>query len=102
MTSSSLQKLLDRLERWFSSHCDGEWESTHGITIETLAEPGWMLTIHLEDTPLEYETLDRVQTGGSPSNWMWYEVDNARFRAQGDFRKLPELIEAFCNWARLE
>lgn len=33
--------VLGRLERWYAAQCNGDWEHTYGITIETLDNPGW-------------------------------------------------------------
>ncbi len=43
---------LDRLEQWFRSMCNGDWEHTYGIKILTLDNPGWIVAIELRDTPL--------------------------------------------------
>jgi hypothetical protein len=29
------------LEQWYFRQCNGDWEHTHGIIIETLDNPGW-------------------------------------------------------------
>ena len=42
--------MLERLQRWYLYRCDGDWEHSFGITIETLDNPGWMVTIDLQDT----------------------------------------------------
>ena len=44
---------LQRLESWYRSQCDGEWEHGFGITIETHDNPGWGLKIDLQGTGLE-------------------------------------------------
>jgi hypothetical protein len=32
--------LLKRLQDWYVSQCDGGWEHTYGISIDTLDNPG--------------------------------------------------------------
>lgn len=39
--------LIDRLEDWYQSNCDGDWEHGFGVTIESLDNPGWSLTADL-------------------------------------------------------
>jgi hypothetical protein len=41
---------LEFLPKWYKSKCDGDWEHTYGIKIETLDNPGWIITIDLEET----------------------------------------------------
>ncbi|MGT2440121.1 Imm53 family immunity protein [Bradyrhizobium betae] len=44
--------VLERLERWYAAQCNGDWEHTYGITIETLDNPGWSFKVELRDTYL--------------------------------------------------
>ena len=32
------------LLNWFQDHCDGDWEHSSGIHLETLDNPGWALS----------------------------------------------------------
>ena len=45
--------MLQNLNAWFVSHCNGAWEHRHGIQIETCDNPGWIVSIdtgrHLGD-----------------------------------------------------
>ena len=41
------------LEQWFADQCNGRWEHTCGIHIESLGEPGWRVRIHLRETPYD-------------------------------------------------
>jgi hypothetical protein len=41
------------IENWYQAQCDGDWEHEFGITIETVDNPGWYLTINLTNTNLE-------------------------------------------------
>jgi hypothetical protein len=45
--------LLHRIQDWYLSNCDGEWEHDYGVEIETLDNPGWTVRICLKGTPLE-------------------------------------------------
>ena len=44
---------LEWLETWFAKHCDREWEQTRGVSITTLDNPGWLVTVDLVGTSLE-------------------------------------------------
>src|SRR5664280_3839686 len=50
---------LQQLQGWYESQCDGDWEHTYGLRIETLDNPGWSLTVDLEDTDLEAKEFRR-------------------------------------------
>ena len=39
--------LIHWIEKWYKGNCNGDWEHSYGITIETLDNPGWDFTIDL-------------------------------------------------------
>nr|TKK07812.1 hypothetical protein SrhCFBP13529_11555 [Stenotrophomonas rhizophila] len=43
---------LDRLQKWYADQCDGDWEHSFGIRIDTLDNPGWTVSVDLTDTAL--------------------------------------------------
>jgi hypothetical protein len=43
---------LQWLQQWYYAHCDDTWEHQHGITIQSLDNPGWLIKIDLAGTPL--------------------------------------------------
>jgi hypothetical protein len=60
--------VLGRLQEWYRSRCDGDWEHSYGVKVETLDNPGWLVTVDLEDTPWEQlaaprSTVQRSETG---------------------------------------
>ena len=42
-----------RIDQWHKSNCNGDWEHSYGVTIETLDNPGWWVKIDLAETPQE-------------------------------------------------
>ena len=44
--------MINWLENWYSSQCDGSWVHFYGITIATLANPGSAVEIDLCETEL--------------------------------------------------
>ena len=90
---------VDFLQSWYLAQCNGEWEHALGITIETLDNPGWMVTIDLAGTPLEDHPMPPVRRELSPNDWLVCGVDHNRFRGQGDGQKLGEIIDIFQKWA---
>ncbi len=39
---------LGALEAWYRSNCDGDWEHQGGLTIESVDNPGWLVTLRLD------------------------------------------------------
>jgi hypothetical protein len=67
---------LRELRRRYLAQCNEDWERTYGLSIGTLDNPGWSVTIELTGTPLEntlypgcsYGVRDEAETGGD--NWL--------------------------------
>ena len=89
---------LQFLERWYQQQCNGFWEHGFGVTIETLAQPGWMVTVDLTETRLENETMEPVRQERSEKDWLICEVSHKQFRGQGDARKLLAVLKVFDEW----
>ena len=49
------------LEKWYRQQCNGDWEHSWGIKIDTLDNPGWTIEINLNETIAEGRTLQRVR-----------------------------------------
>ena len=63
------------LQSWYRAQANGDWERAHGVTIESLDSPAWMVTIDLAGTALEGLTMPALQDERSPSDWLLCEVD---------------------------
>ncbi len=48
------------LQYWYQIHCNGDWEHSSRIHIGTIDNPGWSLTINLEDTELESKEFQQI------------------------------------------
>lgn len=87
------------LEGWYRAQCNGYWEHANGITIETLDNPGWMVSIDLAETTLEDHPMQPVRQERSDKDWMVCTVERNQFRGQGDPGKLHQILEVFRGWA---
>jgi hypothetical protein len=87
------------LQSWYLTQANGEWEHVRGVTLETLDNSGWMVTIDLIDTPLQDRTMTPIRRERSPKDWLLCRVERNQFRGQGDARKLGVILEVFQNWA---
>lgn len=88
-----------RLAIWFAAHCNGDWEHSYGVEIETLDNPGWALHIDLADTPLLGRQFTFLKLDRSENDWVDCRVENAMFHGYGGIQNLDELIMIFLDWA---
>lgn len=89
--------LLEQLERWYSAQCNGDWEHTYRITIETVDNPGWLLKIELTDTYLADQPFVEIyENRGDEKNQFLCTVRNQTFRGVCSPERLHEVISIFC------
>lgn len=51
------QQSLTKLQDWYISNCDGDWEHQCGFKLQTLDNPGWAFTVDLDKTHQEYQSF---------------------------------------------
>jgi hypothetical protein len=61
--------ILERLQSWYMAQCDGEWEHQQGISVASLDNPGWCVSVNLAGTPLVQRDFVPIKEN----------VDEARF-----------------------
>jgi len=96
--------LLLRLQKWFSSQCNGTWEHQRGVSIESTDNPGWWIKINIAGTDLEDCEFEEVRVGmGDDSDpqppWMRCYIKDGVWNGAGDFTRLPEIVDRFLSWA---
>ncbi|SFF30464.1 Immunity protein 53 [Actinacidiphila alni] len=84
---------LVRLQDWYASNCDGDWEHSAGVRIESLDNPGWMIRLDTTGTVWEGRTLDRVVVGTSEDNWLHYWADGNSIQAACGPHLLEEALQ---------
>ena len=106
--SESLLVDFSSLVAWYRTHCDGDWEHTHGIRLETLDNPGWQLTVDLVRTNLQGRCMEDVVEGCNPDGhpvslrWINCVVRENRFRGACDPTQLQRLFTAFERFSSLK
>lgn len=97
--------VLLRLERWYASQCDGDWEHQYGVHVETLDNPGWRVKIDVSGTPLEGQPFAEIAEGvgaetvpDSP-RWLRCWVENGQWHAATDELQLARALGLFLDWA---
>lgn len=89
---------LTRLSQWFAEQCNGEWEHTYGVSIETLDNPGWALRVDLRE--VDVKTLFapvRIERG--ETDWINCKVEQEVFVGFGGPSNLEEIVKIFLDWA---
>ena len=85
------------MKSWVSGQCDGDWEHGAGLRLETLDNPGWMLTVDLSATKLDSFTSARTMEQRSDHDWIQIEVAGGTFVGCGGIGNLGEIVERFLS-----
>lgn len=95
-----MNDLLAGIEQWCVSHCNGVWENSRGIRIETLDNSGWPVEIDLAGTSLAGLDFESVRIEGTDVNWLhaWFGQENLRLTAERG--SLREILQFFIEWSR--
>ena len=86
---------LDWLQDWYARQCNGVWEHGWGIKIDTIDNPGWSISIHLRETPLESSSLGITKIDRTDDDWFHIWIRDRVFEGAGGARNLVDLIQAF-------
>ena len=92
---------LQKIQEWYSSQCNEDWEHTYGITISNIDNPGWLVEIELTDTELYGVPFQEFQRGLSESepDWVSCKSDGVKFVGACGARNLEEVLVRFLDWA---
>lgn len=91
--------LLGELQQWYHSQCNEDWEHQFGITIDTLDNPGWTVTIDLKGTDLEGRSFQTIETLESEGDWLKCSVTDLKFEGFGGPNQLEQILRVFLKWA---
>jgi hypothetical protein len=92
-------QVLGWLQDWYATQCNDDWEHEWGVKIETLDNPGWTVTIDLEETDLAEHTYLRQDVNRSPHDWVWAWTSEKIFHARCGPANLIEALTLFRAWA---
>lgn len=87
--------MIEWLQDWYSSNCNGEWEHENVVKIQSLDNPGWLLEINIVNLAAKAELKNWNVFEISEQNWIGYDVEDNKFTASGDSTKLEALIMIF-------
>lgn len=91
--------LLDWIQRWYSQQCDGDWEHSYGIKIDTLDNPGWSVRINVFETILEDKEFNLLKIERNENDWIHCRVKSGCFEGFGGVYNLEEILTLFKDWA---
>lgn len=98
----STDALLEGLQEWYHSNCDGDWEHEYSVRITNLDNPGWAVSIPLAETSLEERSFSEVRWERSPGDWVYCRIDGTTFLGSGGSRNLADIVQTFLVWADSE
>jgi hypothetical protein len=93
------EDILEWIQQWYYKNCNGDWEHDENITITTIDNPGWSLTIKLEETYLENKMYKEIFNDKSQVDWYCCRVEHNKFLGDGGPLNLKDLLYAFREWA---
>lgn len=88
-------EILEWIQDWYAGQCDGDWEHSYSLKIETLDNPGWSITIDIAYTELEGLSKEYELIENDEYDWHGYSIKDNVFNAAGDPSKLQFLLELF-------
>ncbi len=85
---------LTWLQAWYLSRCDGEWEHSKGVRIDTLDNPGWSVEVDIGAAP----TPAPIEEERSRHDWIKCEIRHGRFYGYGGPANLQEVLGVLRRW----
>jgi len=100
-----MDDLLRALEDLYARQCNGVWEHSHGVKIESCDNPGWWVKIDLVGTELQARLFDpiaeQVDASGfqQSDRWLHCTIEDGVWHGAGDETKLSVILKTFLDWA---
>lgn len=88
---------LECVEDWYAAQCDGDWEHSYGLKIETTDNPGWYVEIDLLETEWSGTTIPFARDEISESEWIQFEVRESKFFGSGSALNLNKILLRFLS-----
>ncbi|MDR0960007.1 MAG: immunity 53 family protein [Propionibacteriaceae bacterium] len=86
---------LDFVQDWYGSKCDGIWEHGYGMSVESLDNPGWKVTVDGESGK---QTVTFTVGYDNDDDWLLIRATADRFEGIGDATKLTVLLGYLRDW----
>lgn len=86
---------IEWLQNWYATKCNGDWEHQFGVSIDTIDNPSWTLSIDLIGSPLAGRVEHCRRTERTVRDWYAWEIRGEKFIAHGGPKNLSDLIGLF-------
>ena len=90
--------IVNWLEDWYDSNCDGDWEHTFGAEIGTLDNPGWRLRLNVSETMYENVAFVDIIINRTDSDWVHCRKIDGNIDCAGGSKNLGEMLEIVKKW----
>ncbi|HGG63119.1 MAG TPA: rhodanese-related sulfurtransferase [Rhodobacteraceae bacterium] len=99
MKNSDFVVAFEKLQSWYSSNCDGDWEHQFGVQIETLDNPGWCVTVDLDGTLQENQPFMECKEGRlSESEWIHIRKVGSKIKGSCGPNMLGNMVFEISKW----
>lgn len=93
------QQSLTKLQDWYISNCDGDWEHTYGFKLETLDNPGWIVTVDLHETHQENQVFAELKINFEhDSKWLSVSKQGSKLIGSCGPRHLEAMLTLVTEW----
>ncbi len=86
------------LLNWYDIQCDGKWERLFGIEINSIDNPGWAITISIQETELKDKNFEKVSLNRSKRDWLACKIENGFFEGYCGTFNFFEVLLSFRKW----
>ena len=94
--------LVSYFQEWFQSCFNESWEYNKNFEIATIDNPGWWMSINLEETDLEDEQFDKEIIERTKENWVHCFVREGKFEGVGGPENLLELVSCLKKISKIK
>lgn len=100
--------MLARLQTWYGRQCNGIWEHSSGITINSCDNPGLWVKVDVLGTPLCSQEFSEISEGVDARrfalgpSWFNCHVEGGIWHGVGDETKFERILETFLDWAEAD
>jgi hypothetical protein len=95
-----LAECVGWIQKWYAKQCDDDWEHQYGLSIETLDNPGWSVTVDLQGTDLQGAPFAEIARLEPPRAWLECKVEEHQWKGAGGPHMLAEILATFVRWAQ--
>ena len=92
-----MNDLIEVLQRWYISQCDGDWEHAYGISIAAIHSSEWRVLINgiFDKKPISIE-YKRAKV-----DWIHVKATESEFDGHGGIGNLREILILAFDWLQL-